>query len=142
MEDLIALPHLHEASILHSLCRRFDRGDIYTFTANAILLAVNPFKRLPLYSKELLTEYFNMGYMRQQGIEPPQALGPHVFAIADSAYRDMMKVHPRYGCCCCSCCLPRLLYCLSGWVATLDLRAQWLPDIFSRFFSFSELLPQ
>ena len=72
--------------------RRFDRGDIYTFTANAILLAVNPFKRLPLYSKELLTEYFNMGYMRQQGIEPPKALGPHVFAIADSAYRDMMKV--------------------------------------------------
>ncbi|CAM9751488.1 unnamed protein product, partial [Ectocarpus sp. 12 AP-2014] len=91
VEDLIALPHLHEAAILHSLCRRFDRGDIYTFTANAILLAVNPFKRLPLYSKELLTEYFNMGYMRQQGIEPPQALGPHVFAIADSAYRDMMK---------------------------------------------------
>ncbi|CAM9590046.1 unnamed protein product [Ectocarpus fasciculatus] len=91
VEDLIALPHLHEAAILHSLCRRFDRGDIYTFTANAILLAVNPFKRLPLYGKELLTEYFNMGYMRQQGIEPPQALGPHVFAIADSAYRDMMK---------------------------------------------------
>lgn len=92
VEDLIALPHLHEAAILHSLCMRFNRGDIYTFTANAILLAVNPFKRLPLYGKELLTEYFNMGYMRQQGIEPPQALGPHVFAIADSAYRDMMKV--------------------------------------------------
>ena len=55
---------------------------------------MNPFKRLPLYGKELLTEYFNMGYMRQQGIEPPQALGPHVFAIADSAYRDMMKVGP------------------------------------------------
>ncbi|CAN0443043.1 unnamed protein product, partial [Scytosiphon promiscuus] len=30
VEDLIALPHLHEASILHSLCSRFDRGDIYT----------------------------------------------------------------------------------------------------------------
>ncbi|CAN0517511.1 unnamed protein product, partial [Ectocarpus sp. 8 AP-2014] len=95
VEDLIALPHLHEAAILHSLCRRFDRGDIYTFTANAILLAVNPFKRLPIYGKELLTEYFNMGCMREQGIEPPQALGPHVFAIADSAYRDMMKVGGR-----------------------------------------------
>lgn len=82
------------------VCRRFERGDIYTFTANAILLAVNPFKRLPLYGKELLTEYFNMGYMRQQGIEPPQALGPHVFAIADSAYRDMMKVRHCAVLCC------------------------------------------
>ncbi|CAM9289799.1 unnamed protein product, partial [Sphacelaria rigidula] len=91
VEDLIALPHLHEAAILHSLTCRFERGDIYTFTANSILLAVNPFKRLPLYSKELLTDYFNLGYMRQQGIDPPKSLGPHVFAIADSAYRDMMK---------------------------------------------------
>lgn len=64
VEDLIALPHLHEAAILHSLCCRFENGEIYTFTANAILLAVNPFKKLPLYSKELLTDYFNLGYMR------------------------------------------------------------------------------
>lgn len=64
VEDLIALPYLHEAAILHSLCKRFERGEIYTFTANAILLAVNPFKRLPLYGKELLEEYYNLGYMR------------------------------------------------------------------------------
>lgn len=92
VEDLISLPHLHEPAILHSLCKRFEKGEIYTFTANAILLAVNPFKWLPCYSQEILMEYFNTGYMKQQGIEPPNPLGPHVFAIADSAYRDMMKV--------------------------------------------------
>lgn len=92
VEDLISLPHLHEPAILHSLCKRFEKGEIYTFTANAILLAVNPFKWLPCYSQEILMEYFNTGYMKQQGIEPPNPLGPHVFAIADSAYRDMMRV--------------------------------------------------
>ncbi|CAN0455267.1 unnamed protein product, partial [Discosporangium mesarthrocarpum] len=91
VEDLIQLPHLHEAAILHSLTRRFERGDIYTFTANAILLAVNPFKQLPLYGKDLLREYYNLGCMRRGGMmHPPCSLGPHVFAIADSAYRDMM----------------------------------------------------
>lgn len=64
VEDLISLPHLHEAAILHTLCKRFERGEIYTFTANAILLAVNPFKMLPLYGKDLLTAYYNLGYMR------------------------------------------------------------------------------
>jgi uncharacterized membrane protein len=33
-----------QAAILHSLTQRFAAGHIYTFTANAILLAVNPFK--------------------------------------------------------------------------------------------------
>lgn len=97
VEDLISLPHLHEPAILHSLCKRFEKGEIYTFTANAILLAVNPFKWLPCYSQEILMEYFNTGYMKQQGIEPPNPLGPHVFAIADSAYRDMMKVSVSNG---------------------------------------------
>jgi myosin-5 len=89
VDDLIQLPHLHEASILHSLTQRFEMGSIYTFTANAILLAVNPFKSLPLYSRELLQQYYNAGYTVSQGIEVPP-LPPHVFAIADSAYRDMM----------------------------------------------------
>lgn len=89
--DLIQLPHLHEAAILHSLSERFERGNIYTFTANAILLAVNPFKDLPLYGQDLLQQYYMQGFMQQQGTEIASSLGPHVFAIADSAYRDMMQ---------------------------------------------------
>jgi hypothetical protein len=44
------LPHLHEPSILHVLCLRFSMDVIYTYTG-PILLAVNPFKQLPLYSQ-------------------------------------------------------------------------------------------
>mmetsp|Transcript_676 Transcript_676/g.962 ORF Transcript_676/g.962 Transcript_676/m.962 type:complete len:1715 (-) Transcript_676:47-5191(-) len=90
VEDLISLPHLHEAAILHSLTQRFKTGSIYTFTANAILLAVNPFKSMPIYGIKLLQEYYTQGVMRQQGIETNKKLAPHIFSIADSAYRDMM----------------------------------------------------
>lgn len=47
--DLITLPHLHEPAILHTTSERFMRGKIYTWTG-PVLIAVNPFERLPLYT--------------------------------------------------------------------------------------------
>lgn len=48
-DDMITLPHLHEPAILHAIGERFDRGEIYTWTG-PVLIAVNPFQRLPLYT--------------------------------------------------------------------------------------------
>ena len=92
VQDLIHLPHLHEPAILHSLHQRFSRGDIYTNTG-PILIAVNPFKRLPgLYERERLSAYYSMGLLRSQGValEGDSGLAPHVFGVADAAYRQMM----------------------------------------------------
>ena len=47
--DLITLPHLHEPAILHAVGERFVHGSIYTWTG-PVLIAVNPFQRLPLYT--------------------------------------------------------------------------------------------
>jgi myosin heavy subunit len=47
--DLITLPHLHEPAILHAIAERFSYGKIYTWTG-PVLIAVNPFQRLPLYT--------------------------------------------------------------------------------------------
>lgn len=47
--DLITLPHLHEPAILHSVSERFFHGKIYTWTG-PVLIAINPFQRLPLYT--------------------------------------------------------------------------------------------
>ena len=47
--DLITLPHLHEPAILHAISERFFYGKIYTWTG-PVLIAVNPFQRLPLYT--------------------------------------------------------------------------------------------
>jgi myosin heavy subunit len=47
--DLITLPHLHEPALLHAITERFFSGKIYTWTG-PVLIAVNPFQRLPLYT--------------------------------------------------------------------------------------------
>jgi myosin heavy subunit len=49
-DDLITLPHLHEPAILHAVSERFFYGKIYTWTG-PVLIAVNPFQRLPLYTE-------------------------------------------------------------------------------------------
>ena len=46
VENLIDLDSLTEGSILHHVRRRFRKGDIYT-AVGSILVAVNPFERLP-----------------------------------------------------------------------------------------------
>ncbi len=63
--DMITLPHLHEPAILHAIGERFDRGEIYTWTG-PVLIAVNPFQRLPLYTN-VSTKYqlLNMKYEYQ-----------------------------------------------------------------------------
>lgn len=87
--NLIKLPFLNEPAILHCLSERYIDGKIYTYTG-PILIAVNPFKKLDLYSKRLLDEFYNNGLMRSHGIDTGTDLVPHVFAIADNAYRQMM----------------------------------------------------
>ena len=89
--DLITLPHLHEPAILHSLSDRFFRGKIYTWTG-PVLIAVNPFQRLPLYDTPILEEYRRDGLLKAQGLGNvgDKELEPHVFAIADRSYRQMM----------------------------------------------------
>eukprot|EP00567_Pseudictyota_dubia_P013298 CAMPEP_0197441594 /NCGR_PEP_ID=MMETSP1175-20131217/7837_1 /TAXON_ID=1003142 /ORGANISM="Triceratium dubium, Strain CCMP147" /LENGTH=144 /DNA_ID=CAMNT_0042971901 /DNA_START=421 /DNA_END=851 /DNA_ORIENTATION=+ len=58
--DMINLPHLHEPAILHSINERFEYGKIYTWTG-PVLIAVNPFQRLPLYTNEILESYRREG---------------------------------------------------------------------------------
>jgi myosin-5 len=56
---------------------------------------MNPFKRVPLYTPQILEVYYNLGLLKAQGIvtdDSSSPLPPHVYAIADAAYRDMMKV--------------------------------------------------
>jgi len=72
--DLAALSHLNDASILHCLRIRFGRDEIYT-NVGSILVAVNPFKLLPLYTPEILDAY-----------KDGDAKTPHVFSMASEAY--------------------------------------------------------
>ena len=88
-ENLINLPFLHEPALLYCLEQRYYRGLIYTYTG-PILIAVNPFKTLDLYSDALLQTYYNFGLQTSRGVTK-EALPPHIFAIADAAYNCMVS---------------------------------------------------
>ncbi|KAM9384178.1 unconventional myosin-IXb isoform 2-T2 [Pholidichthys leucotaenia] len=79
--DLCNLPVLIEDSILNNLRTRFYKKKIYTY-AGSILIAINPFKFLPIYNPKYVKMYEN----HQLG-----KLEPHIFAIADVAYYAMLR---------------------------------------------------
>lgn len=56
VHDLAQLMQLHEASILQAVHARFEVDCIYTCTGR-ILLAVNPFRAVPLYGDDVLDMY-------------------------------------------------------------------------------------
>ncbi|KAJ4969406.1 hypothetical protein NE237_016107 [Protea cynaroides] len=82
VDDMTRLAYLHEPGVLHNLKIRYDIDEIYTYTGN-ILIAVNPFKRLPhLYDSHMMEQYKGAAFGE---------LSPHPFAIADAAYRQMIN---------------------------------------------------
>ena len=89
VDDLVRLPFLHEPAILHVLRSRARAGLIYT-NVGAILLAVNPFKRLTsLYDKDAVETQRSAGALRAADPESAPQPPPHCFAVADQAYRQM-----------------------------------------------------
>ncbi|XP_058724156.1 myosin-7-like [Vicia villosa] len=82
VEDMTRLAYLHEPGVLQNLQIRYTLNDIYTYTGN-ILIAVNPFQRLPhLYATSTMAKYKGAAFGEQS---------PHPFAIAGYAYRKMIN---------------------------------------------------
>ncbi|NXS61799.1 MYO1A protein, partial [Brachypteracias leptosomus] len=77
--DLVLLDPLTEESLLRTLQERFRRGDIYTYIGN-VVISVNPYRSLPIYTPEKVQEYHNCNFF---------AVEPHIYAIADDAYRSL-----------------------------------------------------
>ena len=80
IQDLVNISDLNEMSILHNLRIRFKEDRIYT-NISSILISVNPFKLLPLYTPAVLDMYRNGS----------RGLPPHVFGIAVNAYNNMLS---------------------------------------------------
>ena len=83
-EDMTSLTHLHEPAVVYCLKRHYEQNSIYTYTGK-ILLALNPFQILDnVYGEEIMEKYWDEN--RHEGQRPP----PHVYAIAQDAYRSLL----------------------------------------------------
>ncbi|KAG5076104.1 hypothetical protein JHK82_054799 [Glycine max] len=79
VDDLMQLSYLNEPSVLFNLQYRYNQNMIYT-KAGPVLVAINPFKKVPLYGNDYIEAY------KRKAIE-----SPHVYAITDTAIREMIR---------------------------------------------------
>lgn len=86
--NMVELKELNEAAILHNLRMRFNTNEIYT-NVGSILVSVNPFKLLPIYTPAVLEKYKLTGYRGNP---------PHVYGVADDAYRSMVSNQRNQSC--------------------------------------------
>ena len=79
-EDMADLTRLNIPSVLHLLKKRYHRGQIYTYSG-LFCVVINPYKQLPIYGNANMDRY--KGKKRHE-------IEPHVYAVTDNAYRDML----------------------------------------------------
>ncbi|KAM0329158.1 hypothetical protein ACHAQA_004454 [Verticillium albo-atrum] len=79
VSDLTLLSKVSNEAINENLKKRFEGREIYTYIGH-VLVSVNPFRDLGIYTDEVLESYKG-----KNRLEVP----PHVFAIAESAYYNM-----------------------------------------------------
>lgn len=79
IDDMVLLPKLSENEIMENLKKRHATDVIYTYIGN-VLISVNPFKQIPI---------FDQSYIDQYNGKYPYEEPPHVYALAESAYKNL-----------------------------------------------------
>jgi len=80
VDNLVSLEEFNAGAILHQLRKRYNQDAIYTWIGS-ILVSINPFKALPIYTSTVLQEFM--------ALQDLTKASPHVYALAAAAYRDM-----------------------------------------------------
>ncbi|XP_018116432.2 unconventional myosin-Ih [Xenopus laevis] len=80
VQDFVLLDsHTSEAAFMDNLRKRFQENLIYTYIGT-MLVSVNPYKELELYTQRQMELYQGVNFIE---------LPPHIYAVADNAYRVM-----------------------------------------------------
>jgi len=81
IEDVTYMTYLNDASVLWNLKTRYVAQLIYTYSG-LFCVVINPYKRYPIYSNTVVRMY---GGKRRNEVPP------HLFAISEGAYQQMMS---------------------------------------------------
>ncbi|XP_021104543.1 unconventional myosin-Id isoform X4 [Heterocephalus glaber] len=79
--DFVLMDTVSMPEFMANLKLRFDKGRIYTFIGE-VVVSVNPYKLLNIYGRDTIEQYKG-----RELYERP----PHLFAIADAAYKAMKR---------------------------------------------------
>ncbi|KAM4546675.1 unconventional myosin-Ic-like isoform 2-T2 [Fundulus diaphanus] len=80
VQDFVLLENYNsEATFIENLRRRFRENLIYTYIGS-VLVSVNPYKELEIYSKQQMERYRGVSFYE---------ISPHIYAISDNTYRAM-----------------------------------------------------
>lgn len=80
-DNLTTLPELNEQTLLEAIQQRYHGDHIYTDVGD-ILVAVNPFRSLPLYGED-----WSSAYSRPD----VNSLAPHIYKVASRAYNAILR---------------------------------------------------
>lgn len=80
VQDFVLLENYNsEAAFIENLRRRFKESLIYTYIGS-VLVSVNPYKDLEIYSKQHMERYRGVSFYE---------ISPHIYAVSDNTYRAM-----------------------------------------------------
>ncbi|XP_068592819.1 unconventional myosin-Id [Cebidichthys violaceus] len=79
--DFVLLDNVSMEEFMTNLKLRFEKGRIYTYIGE-VVVSVNPYRAMNIYSRDVVEQYKG-----RELYERP----PHLFAIADAAYKAMKR---------------------------------------------------
>lgn len=83
VDDLVRMNDVNAGALLENLRLRYNKDEIFTTIGPGMLITVNPYKPLAICSAE------HMSAMKDA--PNPEALPPHIFKLAQSAYSRMLQ---------------------------------------------------
>ncbi|XP_065053093.1 unconventional myosin-Ia-like [Rhopilema esculentum] len=83
VSDMVLLDPLTEDALVENLKIRFKENKIYTYIGD-VVVSINPYKGIPIYGTKYIEDYRSRNMYE---------MPPHVFSLADDAYRSMRDYH-------------------------------------------------
>ena len=79
--DFVLLEDISMNAFMANLKQRFQKGKIYTYIGE-VVVSVNPYRPMNIYERSYINDYKGREMYERE---------PHIFALADAAYRNMKR---------------------------------------------------